>query len=42
MFSFGIAMESMVRINRNENKILYYMRKNAPSTPDEDGEVLYQ
>ncbi|MBQ7886114.1 MAG: glycosyltransferase family 2 protein [Clostridia bacterium] len=42
MFSFGIAMESMVRINRNENKILYYMRKNAPTTPDEDGEVLYQ
>ena len=42
MFSFGIAMESMVRINRNENRILYHVRKNAPVTPDEDGEVLYQ
>jgi len=42
MFSFGIAMESMVRINRNENRILYHVRKNAPTTLDEEGEVLYQ
>lgn len=42
MFSFGLAMESMVRINRNENRILYHVRKNAPVTPDQDGEVLYQ
>ncbi len=42
MFSFGIAMESMVRINRNENRILYQVRKNAPVTPDEEGAILYQ
>lgn len=42
MFSFGIAMESMVRINRNESRILYQMRKNAPTTPDAPGEVFYQ
>ncbi|MEF9878552.1 MAG: glycosyltransferase family 2 protein [Clostridia bacterium] len=42
MFSFGVAMESMVRINRNENNILYQMRKAAPITQDEAGEVLYQ
>lgn len=42
MFSFGIAMESMVRINRNENRILYQMRKAAPTTDDLPGEVFYQ
>ena len=42
MFSFGIAMESMVRINRNENRILYQIRKNAPVTPDVRGEVIYR
>ena len=42
MFSFGIAMESMVRINRNENRILYHVRKNAPILPDPGAEVLYQ
>ena len=42
MFSFGVAMESMVRINRNENRILYHVRKNAPTTPDTEGEVLYK
>ena len=42
MFSFGLAMESMVRINRNENRILYHVRKNAPVTPDEEGAILYQ
>ncbi len=42
MFSFGVAMESMVRINRNENRILYHVRKNAPTTPDNEGEVLYK
>ena len=42
MFSFGVAMESMVRINRNENRILYQVRKNAPIQPDEAAEVLYQ
>ncbi len=40
MFSFGVAMESMVRINRNENRILYHMRKNAPITPPQQGEVI--
>ena len=42
MFSFGVAMESMVRINRNENRILYHVRKNAPIIPDEEGQVLYK
>ncbi|NLV57818.1 MAG: glycosyltransferase family 2 protein [Clostridiales bacterium] len=42
MFSFGVAMESMVRINRNENRILYQVRKAAPTTPDEKPEVFYQ
>lgn len=42
MFSFGIAMESMVRINRNENRILYQQRKHAPTTQDKPGEVYYQ
>ncbi len=42
MFSFGVAMESMVRINRNENRILYQVRKAAPTKPDERAEVLYQ
>ena len=30
MFSFGLAMESMVRINRNQNRILYHQRKAEP------------
>ena len=42
MFSFGIAMESMVRINRNEDRILYQLRKNAPTTPEKIGEVIYK
>ena len=42
MFSFGVAMESMVRINRNENRILYHVRKNAPTKTDTEGEVLYK
>ncbi len=42
MFSFGVAMESMVRVNRNENRILYHVRKNAPTLPDEKAEVRYQ
>lgn len=42
MFSFGVAMESMVRINRNENRLLYQVRKNAPVTPDEEGAIFYQ
>ena len=42
MFSFGVAMESMVRINRNENRILYQVRKNAPVIQDGDREVFYQ
>ncbi len=42
MVSFGVAMESMVRINRNENRILYQVRKNAATTSDEHPEVLYQ
>ncbi len=40
MFSFGVAMESMVRINRNENRILYQVRKAAPITDDRPGEVI--
>lgn len=35
MFSFGVAMESMVRVNRNENRILYQVRKNAPTQTDD-------
>jgi len=43
MFSFGVAMESMVRINRNENHILYQVRKNAPTAlPPEEREVFYR
>ncbi len=42
MFSFGIAMESMVRINRNENRILYQVRKSAPTTQEPEGQVHYQ
>lgn len=39
MFSFGVAMESMVRINRNDNRILYQVRKNAPVKSEEDEEA---
>lgn len=42
MFSFGVAMESMVRVNRNQNRILYEVRKAAPIRPDEKTEVLYR
>lgn len=42
MFSFGVAMESMVRINRNENRILYELRRNAPVQPEETREVIYK
>ena len=33
MFSFGVAMESMVRINRNDNRILSQQRRLAPIQP---------
>ena len=42
MFCFGVAMESMVRVNRNENRILYELRKNAPIQPEHPEEVLYK
>ncbi|HPR77296.1 MAG TPA: glycosyltransferase family 2 protein [Candidatus Limiplasma sp.] len=42
MFSFGVAMESMVRINRNENRILYQQRKIAPVTPEGELRILLQ
>ncbi len=35
MFSFGLAMESMVRINRNQNHILYLQRKAITVLPEE-------
>lgn len=40
MFSFGVAMESMVRINRNENRILYEVRRAAPIIQDAPREVI--
>ncbi len=42
MFCFGVAMESMVRVNRNENRILYELRKNAPIQPEHPEEVQYK
>lgn len=42
MFSFGVAMESMVRINRNENRILYQQRKLAPTTPEGELRIILQ
>jgi len=42
MFSFGVAMESMVRINRNENRILYQQRKIAPVTPEGELRIILQ
>ena len=40
MFSFGVAMESMVRINRNENRILYQQRKLAPVQPEGEKRII--
>jgi len=40
MFSFGVAMESMVRINRNENQILYEQRRLAPIEPEGELRIL--
>ena len=42
MFSFGVAMESMVRINRNENRILYQIRRMETPKTEADGEVHIQ
>jgi len=42
MFSFGVAMESMVRINRNENRILYEQRRLAPIEPEGELRILIQ
>ena len=40
MFSFGVAMESMVRINRNENRILYQQRRLAPVLPEGELRII--
>lgn len=40
MFSFGVAMESMVRINRNDNRILYQQRRLAPILPEGERRIL--
>lgn len=40
MFSFGVAMESMVRINRNENRILYQQRRLAPVLPEGETRII--
>jgi len=40
MFSFGLAMESMVRINRNQNRILYVQRKLAPVLPEGETRII--
>ncbi len=40
MFSFGVAMESMVRINRNENRILYRQRILAPIQPEGEKRII--
>ena len=40
MFSFGVAMESMVRINRNENRILYQQRRLAPIQPEGEKRII--
>ena len=40
MFSFGVAMESMVRINRNENRILYQQRRLAPILPERELRII--
>ena len=40
MFSFGVAMESMVRINRNENRILYQQRRLAPIAPEGELRII--
>ena len=40
MFSFGVAMESMVRINRNENRILYQQRRLAPVSPEGERRII--
>ena len=40
MFSFGVAMESMVRINRNEQRLLYHTRRLAPTVPDGENRII--
>ena len=40
MFSFGLAMESMVRINRNQNRILYQQRKLTPARPEGETRII--
>ena len=40
MFSFGVAMESMVRINRNENRILYQQRRLAFIQPEGEKRII--
>jgi uncharacterized membrane protein len=40
MFSFGVAKESMVRINRNENRILYRQRILAPIQPEGEKRII--
>lgn len=40
MFSFGVAMESMVRINRNENRILYQQRRLASIQPEGEKRII--
>ncbi len=40
MFSFGLAMESMVRINRNQNRILYLQRKVSPVQPEGELHII--
>ncbi len=42
MFSFGLAMESIVRVNRNENRILYQQRKLTPIQPEGETRIIIQ
>jgi len=42
MFSFGLAMESMVRINRNQNRILFNQRKAEPVHPEGELRIIIQ
>ena len=42
MFSFGLAMESIVRVNRNENRILYQQRKLTPVQPEGETRIIIQ
>lgn len=40
MFSFGLAMESMVRINRNQNRILCLQREISPVQPEGELRII--